>query len=67
MMTKTEVYHTTETLAELLCVKPWTVRQWAREGRISFVRLGKKYLFSDEHVQEIVGKGEIERDRIRRF
>jgi len=41
---------TTEELATLLKIQEQTIRKWAREGRIPFVKVGSDYRFIKEEV-----------------
>jgi excisionase family DNA binding protein len=43
---------TVEQLAEMLIVPPYTVRQWAREGRLPALRLGKYWRFRESSIRE---------------
>jgi excisionase family DNA binding protein len=50
----------TERLAELLGVKPQTLRMWTSQKRISFTKIGSLVRFTPEQVQELVNRGRVE-------
>ena len=43
---------TVEQLADMLIVPPYTVRQWAREGRLPALRLGKYWRFRESSIRQ---------------
>lgn len=49
---------TTEELATLLRIREQTVRAWAREGRIPFVKVGSDYRFIKEEVISTLRKAQ---------
>jgi excisionase family DNA binding protein len=42
----------TDEAAELLSIKPWTLRSWVSEGRIPFVKLGRLVRFNEKRLEE---------------
>lgn len=46
-MTQLTQYLTLEEAAAVLRSNPRTIRRYIRDGKISFVRIGRKYLFRD--------------------
>lgn len=62
-------WYTMKEVAEQLHVHPLTIGRWRREGRIrSSLKLGKKYLFSQENLNEMLQSGitQTARTRLRR-
>jgi excisionase family DNA binding protein len=43
-----------EDTARRLGISVWTVYRWARAGRLISVRLGRRRLFAEEDLQELV-------------
>jgi excisionase family DNA binding protein len=52
-----EPHHSLADLAAALHVSRMTVWRWAKEGRISTIRIGKLYRISDEGFQRILQQG----------
>lgn len=50
----------TEQLAELLGMKPQTLRTWTSQKKISFTKLGSLVRFTPEQVEELINKGKVE-------
>lgn len=50
----------TERLAELLGVKPQTLRMWTSQKRISFTKIGSLVRFTPEQVEELIQRGKQE-------
>ena len=46
-MTQLSQYLTLEEAAAVLRSNPRTIRRYIRDGKISFVRIGRKYLFRE--------------------
>lgn len=40
-----------EALARMLDLAPFTVRKWARQGRLPLVRMGRQYRFDIESIR----------------
>ncbi len=45
---------TTEQVAQIFNIRPATARQWRREGRLSAVRLGRRWLFRTIDVERLL-------------
>ncbi len=43
--------------ASLLSVSVWTIRKWAREGRLAFVKLGGTVRFRPVELERFVRRG----------
>lgn len=43
---------TVEQLADMLGVTPYTVRQWARDGKLPTLRLGKYWRFRESSIRQ---------------
>lgn len=54
MVKDKDVILTTEEAAELLKVKPITVREWARDGKIQGKKLGRQWRFSKKTLIDYV-------------
>lgn len=39
-------------LAKMLNLKPFTVRKWARQGRLPIIRLGRGYRFDLQSIEQ---------------
>jgi hypothetical protein len=53
-------YHRAADVARLLKCSAWWVKEQARRGRIPYCWIGGSYLFTDEHVREIVRLHEVQ-------
>ena len=49
----------TEQVAELLGMKPQTLRMWTSQKKISFTKLGSLVRFTPEQVEELINKGTV--------
>ncbi len=47
----------TKEVAELLNMKPQTLRTWTSQKKISFTKLGSLVRFTPEQVNELISKG----------
>jgi excisionase family DNA binding protein len=45
-----------DVLADRLGVSPWTVRTWLRQGRVPFVKLGRRVLVRVEDVETLLAQ-----------
>jgi len=45
---------TSEEAAKVFRVCPHTIRRWVREGKIPFIRVGNRILFTREHVESLL-------------
>ena len=52
-----EKLHNVEEAAELLRVKPVTVRAWINQGHLSAVRLGRRVLLTERELQRFIENG----------
>ena len=52
-----ERLHSVEEAAELLRVKPVTIRAWITQGRIMPVRLGRRVLLTERELQRFIETG----------
>jgi excisionase family DNA binding protein len=50
----------TKQVAELLGMKPQTLRAWTSKRKISFTKLGSLVRFTPEQVDELINKGKVE-------
>ena len=50
----------TEQVAELLGMKPQTLRMWTSQKKVSFTKLGSLVRFTPEQVEELINKGKVE-------
>jgi len=58
-MTENKMLNTKE-VAELLGMKPQTLRTWTSQKKISFTKLGSLVRFTPEQVEELVNRGRVE-------
>jgi excisionase family DNA binding protein len=49
-----------EEAARKLCLSPWTVRAYVRQGKIRPVRIGRRVLLEESELQRIVENGRME-------
>jgi excisionase family DNA binding protein len=49
----------TEQVAELLGMKPQTLRMWTSQKKVSFTKLGSLVRFTPEQVEELINKGTV--------
>jgi len=35
-------------------VSYWTFRDWAREGKVPFIKVGKKYMFRESELRQVM-------------
>lgn len=54
MVKDNDVILTTEEAAEFLKVKPITIREWARDGKIQGKKLGRQWRFSKKTLIEYI-------------
>jgi len=52
-----ETLHSVEEAAELLRVKPVTIRAWITQGRLMPVRLGRRVLLTEREIQRFIESG----------
>jgi len=52
-----ETLHSVEEAAELLRVKPVTIRAWITQGRLMAVRLGLRVLLTEREIQRFIETG----------
>lgn len=45
---------TTEAVAEIFHVSPYTVLRWVREGKLGATKIGKSYRFTEANILEFV-------------
>ena len=57
-MTENKMLNTKE-VAELLGMKPQTLRTWTSQKKISFTKLGSLVRFTPEQVEELINKGTV--------
>jgi excisionase family DNA binding protein len=50
----------TDEAAELLGIRPWTLRGWVSEGRVPYVKLGRLVRFDDKRLEEWIAMNCIE-------
>lgn len=50
----------TKEVADLLGMKPQTLRVWTSQRKISFTKLGSLVRFTPEQVNELINKGKVE-------
>lgn len=53
-------FYNAETLAEMLNIPADTVRKYIRQGRIKAIRVGKRYLVSEENLDKFLD-GEVDK------
>jgi len=49
---------TIDEVAPLLHVKPVTVRRLIREGHLPYTKAGRRYLFTDGHINTFIARNE---------
>jgi len=49
---------TIDEVAPLLHVKPVTVRRLTREGKLPYTKAGRRYLFTDKHIETFIARNE---------
>jgi excisionase family DNA binding protein len=49
---------TIDEVAPILRVRPVTVRRLIHDKRLPYVKVGKRYLFSDEHIKTFIARNE---------
>jgi excisionase family DNA binding protein len=53
MSTKTTRYRTLNETADVLRTHPRTLRRWCEQGKVPFLRLGRRYLFMDDDLASL--------------
>lgn len=51
-------HYTVKEMAEVYRVSMYTIRKWAREGKIESVRIGKRWLFKDATIANVPVKSQ---------
>ena len=49
---------TIDEVAPILRIKPVTVRRLVSEGKLPYVKVGKRYCFTDEHIKAFIVRNE---------
>ena len=45
-------------LVPILRVKPVTIRRLIAEGKLPYIKVGKRYCFTDEHIKTFIARNE---------
>lgn len=45
---------TTEEVAEIFRVSPYTVLRWVREGKLGAIKIGKGYRFTEDNILKFI-------------
>jgi excisionase family DNA binding protein len=49
---------TIDAFALIFKIKPCTVRRLIREGTLPYLKAGRRYLFTDEHIKAFIARNE---------
>ena len=49
---------TIDEVAPILRIKPVTVRRMVSNGTLPYVKIGKRYCFTDEHIRAFIARNE---------
>jgi len=55
---------TLKEVARRLSLSPSTVRSWTYQGKISFIRLGRRVAFRDADVKRLIERNRVESEEV---